>query len=89
MKTYEENLDIVIGNIREMLLKKNHDYGSENLKKFGQYGIMVRLTDKISRLDNLLSGDRAMVKSETIDDTFMDIAGYAIQSLVLFDSESK
>ena len=30
-------------------LKKNQDYGNDNLDTFGKIGIMIRLQDKINR----------------------------------------
>jgi len=33
--------------------KKQHDYGTNNISKFGVLGILVRVTDKVERLINL------------------------------------
>jgi hypothetical protein len=53
--------------------------------RYGRLGVLVRLSDKISRLHNLIFEKKEIsVKSETIEDTFLDIAGYSIQSMVLF-----
>lgn len=82
---YEENLDKVFEEIKEMLLRKHHDYGTENLKRHGQYGILVRIDDKTARLKNLLTKE-AEVK-ESIEDTFFDIVGYAIQAIMLLNEE--
>lgn len=59
------------------LCKKQHDYGPLNILRFGQRGLMIRLWDKISRLDNLekLGYDPSVQESQF--DTMLDIAGYA------------
>lgn len=33
--------------------RKQQDYGSKNISKFGTFGVLVRLSDKIERLKNL------------------------------------
>ena len=63
---------------------KNHDYGDgfAQLRKRQPNAILVRLFDKYMRLETLLSGKKAQVKDESIDDTLMDLANYAIMELV-------
>lgn len=64
--------------------RKNHDYGDNFGKGFREYGMVmpvIRLEDKLNRLKALLKDD-AMVKDESIDDTLMDIANYAIMTLI-------
>jgi hypothetical protein len=58
------------------LIEKQTDYGPENIKRFGRQGLMVRMHDKIARLENLLAAGRTP-KNESIYDTYLDIAGYA------------
>ena len=78
-----------------MFAAKHMDYGlnnialggdilhDENDKKFSLTGLAIRLTDKISRLKNLLLNSRAFVKGEGMEDTFMDIANYGIIGLLV------
>jgi hypothetical protein len=73
-------LDIA-SEIADMLIKKNADYGDKNLTKPGMAGIIVRLSDKLARLENLQ--DKKGHVNETIEDTLKDIAGYAINALRL------
>ena len=44
---------------------------------------MVRMWDKVSRLKNLIWNGNGVAKHEPIQDTFTDIAGYAIIGLML------
>ena len=67
------------------VIKKQHDYGPENIAKFGMWGLIVRLHDKIARLDNLLSTKRKgfnSVSDETIYDTLLDIVGYSTVAML-------
>ena len=72
----------------EMFARKHMDYGLNNIalggdltdesdKKFSLTGLCIRLTDKISRLKNLLSNGKNM------EDTFIDIANYGIIGLLV------
>ena len=64
--------------------KKNADYGNsfENtLNKWGYKIAMARIDDKLSRVDTLLNQE-AQVKDEAVEDTLMDLATYAIMTLI-------
>jgi glutaredoxin 2 len=63
---------------------KNHDYGDSfsRLRQRYPISILIRLADKLNRLDTLLTGNTAKVKDESIDDTLIDLANYAIMELV-------
>jgi hypothetical protein len=87
MTTYEERLDGTLGAVRELLLAKHHDYGTSNLKKHGLFGIIVRLSDKLARIENLTSKDNSIEVEESIMDTFIDIAGYGVQALIMMGEE--
>ena len=41
-------------------------------------GILVRMSDKMSRIANLLENKEAKVKDESIRDTLLDLANYSI-----------
>jgi len=58
------------------LIKKQHDYGHKNIARFGFIGLLIRVHDKIARLENLISKE-ANPNNESIDDTIMDIVGYS------------
>ena len=78
----------------EMFARKHMDYGLNNIalggdlknsedKKFSLTGLCIRLTDKISRLKNLLINGKNYVKGEGMEDTFIDIANYGIIGLLV------
>ena len=78
----------------EMFARKHMDYGLNNIalggnltnqedKKFSLTGLCIRLTDKISRLKNLLIIDKNFVEGENMEDTFIDIANYGIIGLLV------
>lgn len=60
----------------DLLERKQSDYGSANIMRFGLDGLKVRLWDKIARYNNLTRQDAADVRNESIEDTLKDIVGY-------------
>jgi hypothetical protein len=63
--------------IKTTLVKKQRDYGSKNIEKFGINGIVIRIHDKIARLENLLNKN-SFAENEPLQDTLLDIVGYSI-----------
>ena len=65
--------------------RKNNDYGDaayQGYKKFGDYYFMVQLHNKYQRLESLTIGNKTQqVKEESIDDTLLDMANYAVMYL--------
>ena len=50
----------------ETLCSKQRDYGPNNIARFGQSGLLLRLHDKVARLENLLlQGRQAKTKACT------------------------
>jgi len=86
---------IIQNEMYEMFARKHMDYGLNNIalggdivnnsddKKFSLTGLCIRLTDKISRLKNLLINGRSFVEGEGMQDTFIDIANYGIIGLLV------
>lgn len=64
---------------------KNHDYGDsfgDTYKKLGIISAVTRLNDKMNRLMSLTVSHDAQVKDEKIEDTLLDMANYAIMTLI-------
>jgi hypothetical protein len=87
-----DDLRRITGETLSLLMKKHADYGTANLDRFGAYGILVRVSDKVARIENLthqktLGNAEPEVADETVKDTWRDIAGYAIQAIRLIEKE--
>ena len=82
-KSFEEACREVASQIAEIVISKQHDYGHDNILAFKEQGLVVRLWDKVARLKNLLWKNTNQPKKESIEDTFTDIAGYAIIGIML------
>lgn len=82
----------IANGLTELYERKNADYGNSFSKTFDEFGMtstIVRLSDKLERLKTL-SKQEAKVKDESIQDTVMDIAVYAMLTLMeLMNRETK
>lgn len=76
----------------ELYSKKNHDYGDAFSQTFAELGIIsavTRISDKTNRLKSLATKDQR-VDDERIEDTLMDLANYAVMTLIeLQDNDDK
>ena len=80
LECQEEQTKIIIELILEdikLFDKKQHDYGPNNISKFGVQGVLVRTNDKLERLINLYKNDRNP-ENESIDDTWQDLSIYGV-----------
>ncbi len=66
----------------DLLISKQYDYGPENILKFGHRGIIIRMHDKIARLEHLQSHGRN-ARNESVLDTFLDVIGYSVVGIML------
>ena len=70
--------------MKDLYLKKNHDYGNSVSKTFDEYGLvsfLVRMDDKMNRIKTLNKIQDTAVRGEKIEDTLLDLANYAILAL--------
>jgi hypothetical protein len=87
--------DVRVESIANLLIRKQKDYGPENISKFGLIGICIRLSDKLARLSNLFmksgsddfknilnSSKLNSVPNETVVDTLIDILGYCVVAMM-------
>ena len=65
------------GRVLDIVVRKQRDYGHENIARFGRMGLLVRVHDKIARLENLLGAGR-LPNHESIEDNVLDVIGYSI-----------
>lgn len=71
--------------LNQVYKAKNHDYGDsfgDTYKKLGIISAVTRLSDKMNRLMSLAVSHDAQIKDEKIEDTLLDMANYAIMTLI-------
>ena len=71
--------------INNLYERKNHDYGDSFHQTFVEEGMAmarIRLGDKFSRFKTLSRGGEQTVHADSIRDTLIDLANYAIRTVV-------
>ena len=68
----------------DIFTKKNHDYG-DSFATYGPTGVIVRIGDKIQRLQSITRKGIMMVNDEPIRDTLMDLHNYCAMAIMLMD----
>ena len=79
------DVDTILSELRSIIMKKQADYGPLNIALAPggpMNGLRVRMYDKLARLNNL--ADKAATPNfESIEDTLIDLANYAIIGLLV------
>lgn len=76
--------------LNEVYTQKNHDYGDSFHSTYLEEGMAmarIRLSDKLNRFKNLTRdmNQEAKVQDESIIDTLLDLANYAIMTVMEID----
>lgn len=81
---YTDDFLRITNQMHDTYIKKNHDYGNSFGKSMDEFGIasaIIRMNDKLERLKTL-SKKESMVKDESVKDTLLDLANYAIMTVM-------
>jgi hypothetical protein len=66
--------------------KKNQDYG-DAFATYGPIGVLVRMGDKISRLQSISRNGINLVNDESLRDTLLDLHNYSAMAIMLLDDK--
>lgn len=78
--------------INALYVKKNHDYGDSFHISFTEEGMAmprIRLGDKLNRFKALTKSGTQQVSDESIRDTLIDLANYAIMTILELEEVGK
>ena len=79
-----DDVDVILEELAKIMYKKHQDYGPMNIAGAPggpMNGLRVRMYDKLARLTHL--GNNDTPNYETIEDTLIDLANYAIIGLLV------
>lgn len=91
MDNFDTNIKKITDDLATTVINKNHDYGNSFESTMNNYGnnvLLIRLSDKLNRIESLMSGKDQQVSDESITDTLKDLAGYSILAVELFNRDS-
>ena len=81
-------LDCIQLEARALFVNKNKDYG-DAFATYGPVGVLVRIGDKIQRLQSITKNGIALVEDEKLRDTLIDLHNYAAMAVMLMDENDK
>lgn len=88
-KGFEVDLSAKFAECFELLLRKHRDYGPSNIA-FAPggaiNGLRVRMHDKLARINHLVDSGKDP-SNESLRDSFLDLANYAIIGLMALDGD--
>ena len=72
----------------ELFKKKNADYG-DAFANYGVVGVLVRMGDKIARLQSITTKSVSLVNTESLRDTLIDLHNYSAMAIMLLDEDKQ
>ena len=76
--------DGVLREAKELMLRKNHDYG-EAWREMSKEGIVDMIMAKIIRIKSILAHNGKTIVSEGVEGNYFDIINYAIFDLIHYE----
>lgn len=86
---FEEAVQQVFQHAKSVLLQKQQDYGPKNIAQSPGgplNGLRVRLWDKFARINHLIDSG-ATPENESLRDSFLDMANYAVIAMLVLDGD--
>ena len=80
----EKKLEVVQNEARDLFIRKNADYG-DSFATYGPVGILVRIGDKIRRMQSITKTGIRLTQDETLRDSLIDLHNYAGMAIMLLD----
>lgn len=85
-----DKLEKLMNELLETYKAKNADYGDSFADSFREFGIVsavVRMNDKMNRIKSLTRSGDMQVKDESLRDSLMDLANYALMTVIEIEGE--
>lgn len=79
-----EQLETIQKEALKLFTKKNADYG-DAFAEYGTIGVLVRLGDKIKRLQSISSKQISLVNDESLRDTLIDLHNYSAMAIMCLE----
>ena len=88
-QAFEHALAEKFAEAEDLLVRKHKDYGPKNISESPGgplNGLRVRMHDKLARINHLYDSG-ATPENESLRDSFIDMANYAIIALMILDGD--
>ena len=91
MTKYERHKELC-DKLNALYVRKNKDYGDSFHLSYVEEGMAmprIRLTDKLNRFKTLTRSGKINVKDESLIDTLIDLANYALMTVLEIEEDQK
>ena len=85
MSNRVKQLETIQCEAKELFSRKNKDYG-DAFANYGPIGVLVRIGDKLQRLQSITSSGITLVQDEKLRDSLIDLHNYAAMAIMLLDN---
>lgn len=85
----EDQFKTITENMLKTFIAKNYDYGNsfeESCDNFGIVAAVVRMNDKMNRINHLYDNTKVARVDEKLEDTLLDLANYCILTVMYLNS---
>lgn len=95
MLTAEQKIKLhqdILDEIHKLYIEKNKDYGDsvhDTYLKYGMAAYLVRVEDKINRVNNLVKNNLQPCVNEKLRDTLLDAANYLILAAIELENNGE
>jgi len=79
-----EQMEKVQNEAKTLFMRKNTDYG-DAFANYGPVGVLVRMGDKLARLQSITTSGITLVDDEKMRDTLIDLHNYSAMAIMLMD----
>lgn len=86
MINWDDEIEGICNHLSKVLAAKNKDYGNsfeKTVKDYGLVTIPITLEHKMRRIANIVRRNKIEIINEKLDDSLLDLAGYAILSVII------
>ena len=86
-----ERHKVLCAELNAIYARKNHDYGDSFHDTWVEEGFSmarIRLSDKLNRFKTLTRSGDSQVTDESLRDTLLDIANYALMTIIEMEAEA-
>lgn len=83
--SFSQEVELIMSELGDLLVSKHKDYGPKNISQSPGgplNGLRVRMHDKLARINNLIDNGKDP-KYEPLEDSFKDLANYAVIALMV------
>ncbi len=88
----EDQFKAITENMLKIFVAKNSDYGNsfeQSCDNFGTVAAVVRMNDKMNRINKLYNNTKIARVDEKLEDTLLDLANYCILTVMYLKSHDK